>query len=165
MDRRSPSPGLPPCPGACDVPDAADCVCETYGAAVYTHPDSCEVQAFYGKPMSSGTDPGLAAQAWIDNHIGAFGLSPTDLQLVRSNLVGIVGKFTVFAYQQYMGGDPVEGSRVRLLVLNGAPDNKVVYVAAAGAVKVKAYRFVDGLTLTRYHVGLESSRLVSRLSG
>ena len=30
-----------PCPGPCDVPDAADCVCETYGVAVYTHPDSC----------------------------------------------------------------------------------------------------------------------------
>ncbi len=37
--------------------------------------------------------------------------------------------------------------------------------AAAGAVKVKAYRFVDGLTLSRYHAGLEGSWLVSRLSG
>ena len=47
-----------PCPGACDVPDAADCVCETYGASVYTHPDSCEVLAFCDRPMTGAAAPG-----------------------------------------------------------------------------------------------------------
>ncbi len=93
--------------------------------------------------------------------------------------VGVLGVFFLLALgASSFAQDPLIAQKVnRMLQSPHDPNNMLVRFkaatqqaardalhTAAGAVKVKAYRFVDGLTLSRYHVGLESSRLVSRLS-
>ncbi|MCP4592848.1 MAG: M4 family metallopeptidase [bacterium] len=83
--------------------------------------------AFFGKRMTEGRTPARAALGWLTEFGPALGVSNPDLQAMRSNRVH--GKrFTVFVYQQYMDGLPVEHGVARLLVLNGHP-NRVVYAA------------------------------------
>ncbi|MCH7721585.1 MAG: Ig-like domain-containing protein, partial [Planctomycetes bacterium] len=87
------------------------------------------VQAIYGVPMTAADTPDRAAQWWIEDHSAALGVGDVELRLVRSNAVGTTQRFTVFVYQQFIDDVPVEMSAVRLLVLNGVP-NQVVYVGA-----------------------------------
>ena len=123
---------------ACDLPQAAqDLLDECPGLQVYTEPETCDVSAFYGKPMTAGGTPDAAAAQWMadwgDATSNAFGIEDLDLRGVGSNGVGTNGlgsaSFTVFRYQQFINTTGVEGASVRLLVLSGDPD-RVVYVEA-----------------------------------
>ena len=87
------------------------------------------VQAIYGVPMTLAGTPERAAQWWMEDHALARGVGDVALRLLRSNAVGTTQRFTVFIYQQFIDDLPVELAAVRLLVLNGVP-NQVVYVGA-----------------------------------
>ena len=92
------------------------------------HAEGSGVVALYGRPMTRAPTPAEAAELWLALHRGALGVPQLDLRLQRANNVHF-GRFTVFAYRQFIDGLPVEYGQARLLVLNGRP-NRVVYVGA-----------------------------------
>jgi len=90
------------------------------------------VRKFYAVPMTAGQTPDQAAADWIAQHAEAFGVPNVELQFAWSAVHGL-GRFTTFAYTQTVNGIPVEGSRLRLLVLDGA-EPRVVYAGATLAL-------------------------------
>ncbi len=96
-------------------------------AGVQWHADNPGISAFYGKPMTTGATPVEAADRCLATFGAALGVRSLDLRLARGNQVHF-GKFTVFAYQQFIEGLPVEHGIARVLVLNGVP-NRAVYFA------------------------------------
>jgi|GEM_PF-4612569 len=109
-----------------ELPAATRALMRAY-PGVKTHSERGRVCALYGRPMSRGASP-LAAEAdFWSNHRAALGTANLDILPTASRVLS-GGKFTVFQYQQYLGGLPVEYSAARLLVLNG-DEAKVVYAA------------------------------------
>ncbi|MFQ5654593.1 MAG: hypothetical protein ACE5GW_07670, partial [Planctomycetota bacterium] len=108
---------------------ALDLIEETPGLRAF-HDEEGRV-AFYGRPMEgavSAGSPEEAADLWIESRRDALGAGEVDLELLRFNEIQR-GRFTVFAYAQWLDGLPVEDARARVLVLNGE-EPVVVYAAA-----------------------------------
>jgi hypothetical protein len=72
---------------------------------------------FYGVPMTQGETAFMAAEEWLSEFGGAFGVGGLELMLDRDTEVSF-GKFNTVVYNQYLDGLPVEMGAVRLLVLN-----------------------------------------------
>ena len=89
--------------------------------------------AIYGRGMSPGATPDLAVRGWLDRYGDALAIPVDQLDERSHNAVGKESKFTVFRFEQTLDGLPVEGSRTRILVHNGA-ENEVVYVGARSLV-------------------------------
>jgi len=87
--------------------------------------EGSRIHALYGAPMTAGDSPEAAAGSWLREHRGALGVADLSLDLVRAHSVG-EGRFHVFAYEQRMGGLPVEGGLARILVRRGDPDRVVL---------------------------------------
>ena len=92
------------------------------------HAEASGVAVLYGRPMTAAPTPPETAERWLAIHRGALGVPQLDLRLRRANNMHF-GRFTVFAYRQFIDGLPVEDSQTHLLVLNGRPD-RVIYVGA-----------------------------------
>ncbi len=108
------------------LPLAAEQLLVDYpGARVQLYADQPII--FYGAPMVGGQTPEEAAELWLTNYGAAFGVEPLELELIFSGEIG-QGRFTVFGYQQYLGGLPVEYGIGRILVNNDI-GNQVVYAA------------------------------------
>jgi Zn-dependent metalloprotease len=90
------------------------------------------VTGVYGVPMTSGRTADEAAAAFLARHGRVFGAEGLDLRIERIDSVSF-GKFTVFAYRQYMDGLPVDGGIARVLVRNPARDHETFRVVYAGA--------------------------------
>ena len=88
---------------------------------------------FYGVPMTSGATADQAADAWLATYGQQYQVGDLDLRLRRTNSVAM-GRFTVFAYDQYLDNLPVELSQGRVLVKNmqidGAMTHEVVLSSA-----------------------------------
>ncbi len=84
---------------------------------------------FYGVPMSEGATAEAAAAAWLSTYGEQFEVGGLDLRVRRVNPIAM-GRFTVFAYDQYLEGLPVEMSQGRVLVkntqVNGVMSHEVV---------------------------------------
>ncbi len=83
--------------------------------------------AFYGSPMNAGQTADEAAALWLTNYGAAFGVGELELAPSFSGEAG-QGRFTVFGYNQFIEGVPVEYGIARVLVNNDLA-NSVVYVA------------------------------------
>lgn len=91
---------------------------------------SGQVVGVYGVPMSTSKSAAEAAAAWLNAYADVLGEAGLTLRLTRmGDLAG--GKFTVFAYEQDIGGVPVELAGARVLVLN--EDEGVHHVVYVGA--------------------------------
>lgn len=89
--------------------------------------DGGRVRVVYGAPMTPGATAQLAADAFLAEHAGVFGIEGLTLEPAWTADIRD-GKFTVFAYRQTVSGLPVEGTVGRVLVLN-TPLPQVVYAA------------------------------------
>ncbi len=117
---------------AAALPDGAVMLQQMYpGARAYL--DQGRVRCVYGVPMTWGGTPDAAASQFIQFHGGAFGVGALTLQPRWSTPVQN-GRFTAYAYQQFIDGLPVEHGNARVLVLNGAVP-RVVYAAGTLAAK------------------------------
>ncbi len=81
----------------------------------------------FGRPMTIAATPEKAAALFLEQHGDALGVSDPQLRFEWRADLGS-GKGTVFAYQQYIGGVPVEHAVARILV-SGGPQHLVTYVA------------------------------------
>ncbi|HLP84968.1 MAG TPA: hypothetical protein VK157_11520 [Phycisphaerales bacterium] len=81
---------------------------------------------FYGAPMTSAQTDQAAADAWLANYGQQFQVGDLDLRIRRVNPVAM-GRFTVFAYDQYLDGLPVELSQGRVLVKNAQVDGVMTH--------------------------------------
>jgi len=84
--------------------------------------------AVFGRPMTRGWRPEEAANRWIADHTAVWGVGDVDLRQVRATMLGS-RRSTVFSYQQFMAGLPVEYGIARIYVRHGRP-NDVVFVGA-----------------------------------
>ncbi len=133
--------------GESRLPRATQGLLDEYPGLRAVHVGS-SVHAIYGVPMTSADTPERAAQWWMEDHSPALGIADVDLRLTRSNAVSPTQRFTVFVYHQFIDDLPVELSAVRLLVLNGVP-NQVVYVGARlaqrpGWLRIRCHRWSVG---------------------
>jgi Zn-dependent metalloprotease len=87
-------------------------------------------ELFAGVPMSSGLTDQAAAEAFLRDHVEAFGFGRPDLRVNRVDAVDL-GRFTVFVYDQFIDGVKVEKASLRVLVLNQAVDHRVVLASAS----------------------------------
>lgn len=102
---------------------------------VQTLQDGARVRYVYGVPMNAAATAQEAASAWVQGHLGVFDAAGADLVQVWSAQTGS-GRHTVFAYNQFIDGMPVEHGLARVVVLNAT--NQVVYVGATLAPTNKA---------------------------
>jgi hypothetical protein len=108
------------------MPEAASQLMRLYpGAAV--HEEQGRVRILYGVPMTPGLDARSAANSFIQMHGEAFGCGPLTVQEEWSADF-LDGSKTVFCYQQYLNGLPVEYGCLKVLVQNG-PVPRVAYAA------------------------------------
>jgi Zn-dependent metalloprotease len=108
------------------LPAATQTVLQTYpGTRIHT--DQGRVRIIYGAPMTAGVSAEAAAAEWLLQHGEALGAPEPDLRLKWSATIED-GKFTVFAFQQFLDDLPVEYGIARILVLN-RPFPRVVYAA------------------------------------
>ncbi|MFG0283420.1 MAG: GC-type dockerin domain-anchored protein [Phycisphaerales bacterium JB039] len=91
----------------------------------------------YGRPMTHGATADEAAEDWLALYGDAFGVEGADLRLWRRQALPS-GK-TVFAYEQYLDGLPVLGSRVKVVTLEREGHN--VILASANVVRPPAGGF------------------------
>jgi hypothetical protein len=98
---------------------------QTLYSGVQAISDQGRVIAIAGAPMTPGLNAAQAAEQWIAAHGEAFGAGAVDLRLQWSTPLQD-GRGTVFAYQQYIQGYPVEHGNARILVKH-EPINRVVY--------------------------------------
>lgn len=86
------------------------------------------VRSIYGNTMGAAATAEQAASNWLAQHAEAFGVGQVDLREKFSAIIGN-GRFTVFAYEQFIDNAPVEHGLARVLVNNDL-GNEVVYAAA-----------------------------------
>jgi hypothetical protein len=123
-------------PPAGPLPVSTQEVLQRYpGVQAYT--DAGRVISLYGHPMNSAATPDQAAAAWLANDSGAFGVPGLTLRPAGVDPV-MDGKFTVYAYDQFVLGLPVELGSARVLVLNGTRTSSVVYAAGKLAMPPEA---------------------------
>jgi hypothetical protein len=114
--------------GAAEMaPPAAEELVQRY-PGVQVHVQDGRVISLYGHAMNAAATPDQAAGDWVARESGAFGVPGLDLRPLSLDPV-MEGKFTVYAYQQFIQGVPVEYGLARVLVLNGTRSNSVVYAA------------------------------------
>jgi hypothetical protein len=107
------------------------------------HEEQGRLTSIYGVPMTSGATAVEAATTWINQYGAAFGCG--NLELTESWSCPIQNdRFTVFTYQQYLSGIPVEYGMLKVLVLNGATP-RVVY--AAGTLAAPPQNGLNLLTM------------------
>src|SRR5262245_28469444 len=94
---------------------------------VNIHEEAGRVTSIYGVPMTAGQTPRAAAEAWIAQYSGVFGAGQLSLTEAWSSEIQ-EGRFTVFTYDQNIGGAPVEYGMLKVLVLNGQTP-RVAYAA------------------------------------
>ena len=102
---------------------------------VRTHVDADGGIALYGRHMTSADDSLQASRGWLAEHASALGAIDPDLRLQRETVLGSGGA-TVYAYEQFIDGLPVEYGTARLLVFNGRR-HSVVYAAGRLADRPK----------------------------
>lgn len=92
--------------------------------------EDSRISSFSG-PMVTGDTPELAAETWLELWGQAIGVTPPELTETRHHALAN-GRLTIFAYSQSLGGIPVEGSAVHVVVRNtdGVQPNQVVHVGA-----------------------------------
>ena len=90
------------------------------------HAEHGEVRALYGVPMAAGATPVQAAERWLEEERGALGIAGLDLRLLSSEDLDF-GEKTVFVYQQFVAGIPVESAGATVVTLNHTP-SRVIYV-------------------------------------
>jgi hypothetical protein len=112
--------------GVQQLPPAADELMRMYPGS-QVHKEQDRVRMIYGVPMTPGLNARGAATTFLQMHGDAFGCGPLEVSEVWSSDISRGAK-TVFAYQQYIHGVPVELGTLRVLVLNG-PVPRVVYAA------------------------------------
>jgi hypothetical protein len=121
------------------LPLAAQSLMETF-PGVQVQEDQGRPRAIYGAPMTPGVTPALAASEWIRLYGESLGSPNPDLRLQWSAQLQD-GRGTVFTYQQYMNGLPVEHGIAKILVMH-RPINRVVLasgtLAPAPAVPFRA---------------------------
>src|ERR1044071_4819223 len=106
------------------LPAAADELMRMYpGAQVCENQN--RVSVIYGVPMTPGLDARNASNLFIQQHGQAFGCGSLDVQEAWATDFRD-GTKSVFVYQQYLSGYPVEYGTLKVLVLNG-PVPRVVY--------------------------------------
>lgn len=128
------------------LPAAATDLMDTYpGSGVVVNHD--RVTGVYGVPMTAGATADVAAAEFIAQHGKVFGVAGLDLRIERIDSVDF-GRFTVFAYRQYMDGVAVDGGLARVLVrspVGDAEQHRVVYAGAKLASKPAAGFAPDAL--------------------
>jgi hypothetical protein len=106
------------------VPAAAEQLMQLYPGS-YVAKDQGRVRTIYGVPMTPGLDARGAASLFIQQHGQAFGCGALNVQEDWTADFAD-GSKTVFVYQQFLSGYPVEYGTLKVLVLNG-PVPRVVY--------------------------------------
>lgn len=122
-------------------------------------------RALFGRAMNEGPSATKSAASWIADHLDALGDRRSELRETHRHTLG-GGRLTVFAFQQYLAGLPVEDGMVRLAVEAGRR-NAVVYAAGRMArlgdagltpLRVSADQALDAIrsqpahaSLTDYH--------------
>ncbi len=122
-------------PNGAPPPDGA-AMLQRMHPGVRLHLDQGRVRTIYGAPMTWGGTPDGAASQFLRLHAGAFGAGAVTLQPTWNTEIQD-GRFTAFAYRQYIDGIPVEFGNARVLVLNGAVP-RVVYAAGTLAARPAA---------------------------
>ncbi|MFN0133538.1 MAG: GC-type dockerin domain-anchored protein [Phycisphaerales bacterium] len=91
------------------------------------HHEQQRLQYVYGVPMTAGADARAAANQWIASYGEVFNCGVLS---VREDWVTptIDNNHTIFTFQQYIGGVPVEFGMLKVMVLSG-PTPRVVYAA------------------------------------
>ncbi|MBM4109408.1 MAG: hypothetical protein FJ255_11480 [Phycisphaerae bacterium] len=140
------------------LPAAATDLMDTYpGSGVIINHD--RVTGVYGVPMTAGRTADQAAADFLARHGNAFGVAGLDLRIERIDSVDF-GRFTVFAFRQYMDGVAVDGGLARVLVRSPAGDaeqHRVVYAGAklaaapAGGFAPDALDGAQALALMQAH--------------
>jgi len=93
------------------------------------HRESMGAVAYFGRAMNSAPNSDAAAQDWLGGNGGAFDVTKPDLRLRYRAPVGS-GVTTVYSYQQYVDGLPVEYGQANLVVRGGAQNASVIYASA-----------------------------------
>ncbi|MFN0131621.1 MAG: GC-type dockerin domain-anchored protein [Phycisphaerales bacterium] len=89
---------------------------------------SGRVRIIHGREMTASLTPQSAAELFIKDHGAAFGAGEPDLREAWAAGVDN-GKTTIFAYQQFINGLPVEYGNARIMVSHD-PFPRVTYAAA-----------------------------------
>src|SRR5215831_3573484 len=99
--------------------------------------DQERVHIVYGMQMGGGGTAKASADAWLSQYGAALGgLGSTFFEDWEATFT-VNANFTVFTYQQFISGVPVEYGTVKVLVLNGG-SNPVVYAAGTVALAPSA---------------------------
>ncbi|MCH7791158.1 MAG: hypothetical protein IID31_02620 [Planctomycetes bacterium] len=85
------------------------------------------VRVVCAQPMTSAATPRQAADDWLRQYVGVFGAGAPELALESSRRIS--GGKHALTYRQHVGGLPIEGSRVKL-VIHEQSVSRVVYVCA-----------------------------------
>jgi hypothetical protein len=120
---------------------------------------------FYGVPMTSGATEQEAADGWLAAYGQQFQVGDIDLRLRRVNPIAM-GRFTVFAYDQYLDGLPVELSQGRVLVKNMQVDGVMtheVVLTSGRLAKMPADGFAP-VTVTGEEA-IASAKKIGRFAG
>jgi len=91
------------------------------------HEDQGRPRIIYGVPMGGGLSPRASSESWLTNFAGALGGGGSTFAEAWSATFPD-GNRTVYCYQQFIGGLPVEYGIAKILVQHG-PTNAVVYAA------------------------------------
>ncbi|MBX3363159.1 MAG: hypothetical protein KF866_00210 [Phycisphaeraceae bacterium] len=154
---------LAACAGLAQADDVrrSDALVQLEGAfpGVRVHIDQGRVSMIYGKPMTPGATPDEAAEAWISDFASAFtGGAVPELVFSRENTLAD-GKFTVYAYDQTLGGVPVEYGTLKVLVLNSAAESphRVVFASANVAMAGPGFEATPSIDGTDAVMGIAHS--------
>ncbi len=93
------------------------------------------VLSFAGVPMTSGATARDAAENFLLAHSGEFGAGNLELLLRRSDELDF-GRKTVFVYDQFMDGVPVELGAVWITVLNADENGVMTHRVASASAKL-----------------------------
>ena len=114
---------------------------------VRTHAgDHGTINRIYGKPLSRGRTPSVAAEDFLTRHADVWGLTPSELSLQQDSAgIGLMHdvqtgqpRFRRFRYSQVVEGVPVFGASVTILATNTAP--ATVVMASADTREIGDWR-------------------------
>src|SRR5262249_45919932 len=83
----------------------------------------------YGLPMGGGITAQNSAEMWMKQNGSALGGGGSQFLEAWNADFTVDANFTVFTYQQYISGVPVEDGVGKVLVLRNGTTNPVVYAA------------------------------------
>ncbi len=96
--------------------------------AVGVHVDNGLVTSIHGKAFSSGATAEASVEAFLQQHVGLFGVKREELLELRTDVL-MGGKLKAHHFEQRWRGIPVDATRVTLVV-RGGPDHPLVMVTA-----------------------------------